>query len=60
MFPTLLIVLYLTFIPSTVSVTAESLVAKLKTFAPTNDELGYFVASLNDVNVSSNKLNNGC
>ena len=49
MSPTLLIVLYLTFMPRTVSFVAVSDVAKAKTFAPAKVELGYFVASSNEV-----------
>ena len=48
MSPTLLTVLYLTFIPKTVSVVAVSDVAKAKTFAPAKVELGYVVASSNE------------
>ena len=44
----LLIVLYLTFKPSTVSFVAVSLVANANTFAPSNEEFGYVVASSND------------
>ena len=60
MLPTLLIVLYLTFMSRTVSVTAASLVAKENIFAPSNVELGYFIGSENDVFESSNILKSGC
>ena len=49
MSPTLLMVLYLTLIPRTVSVVAVSDVAKAKTFAPVKVEFGYAVASSNGV-----------
>jgi len=58
--PTLFMVLYFTFIPSTVSSVAESDVANSKTLAPTNDELGYVVVSSKLVCVSSHMPNNGC
>ena len=60
MSPTLLRVLYFTFIPKTVSLVAESDVANSNTLAPVKDELGYLVASSSEVCVSSNIPNNGC
>ena len=60
MSPTLLIVLYFTLIPNTVSVVAESLVAYSKTFAPVKLEFGYVVASSKLTPSSSNIENNGC
>ena len=60
MSPTLLIVLYFTLIPNTVSVVAESDVANANTLAPVNVEFGYVVASANDVWSLSNIPNNGC
>ena len=60
MSPTLLIVLYLTLIPNTVSVVAESDVANAKTLAPVKVEFGYVVVSAKDVWSLSNISNNGC
>ena len=49
MSPTLLTVLYFTFIPNTVSVVAVSDVAKENTFAPVKVEFEYFVVLSNEV-----------
>ena len=53
-------VLYFTFMPSTVSVVAVSDVAKANTLAPANDELGYVVASSKLICLLSHMPNNGC
>ena len=46
--------------PSTVSFVAVSDVANSKTFAPTNEDPGYFVVSFSLTSASSNISNNGC
>ena len=60
MSPILLIVLYFTFIPKTVSLTAESEVAYSKTFAPAKVVFGYTVELVKLISSSSYMLNNGC